>query len=74
MIKTSCGPSCAFSLISLLVMVQCGHNIHQKKALQLLNGINYIIHDYKEKKTSPYINSDFLPSFFPNFVCLFLLW
>ena len=47
MIKTSCGPRCAFSLISWLVMVRSKHNIHQKKAES--DGVNYIIHYDKDE-------------------------
>ena len=32
MVEPTCLPSCAFSLISWLVMVQSKHNIPQKKA------------------------------------------
>ena len=66
MIELACGPSCAFSLISWLVLVQSKDDIHKKKLYQLLNSINYIIHPCEDEneRSRQYINSYLLPYFF----------
>ena len=68
MIEPTCGPSCAFSLITWLVMVQSKHNIHQKKAeylsYQMVSVTLFIFVKMKNLSTRQYINFDFLPYFF----------